>query len=59
MLRSLNREKGIVWLLSLYVIFVWKETLDGDTRLQFEKSFGFLSFKFKMDSDSIGAIPGL
>ena len=45
-----SREKEMVWLLGHYISTVWDEIyVKGGDRLQCDKFFGYLSFKYKAD----------
>ena len=47
-------EQEIVWLVSNYVEYVWHSVFIKNSEIRFEKFFGFLSFKYKIDRNSSG-----
>ena len=52
-------EQGIIWLISSYVSYVWKNLLVGDSAVKVEKFFGFLSFKYKNSKFEFGRFFGI
>ena len=49
-------EQDIVWLISNYVSFVWKNFLVGEGVVKVDKFFGFLTFKYKNNKHGFGKI---
>ena len=47
-------EQEIVWLVSNFVEYVWVCIFIKNSEIRFEKFFGFLCFKYKMDRNSFG-----
>ena len=53
-----DSENEIVWLLSQYVHYTWMHFSSKQTELKLEEFFGFLSWKYKNRSASVGNIIG-
>ena len=49
-LPSSKFEQEIVWLVGNYVSYVWENISIRNSEVRLEKLFGFLTFKYKMDS---------
>ena len=47
-------EQEIVWLVSNFVEYVWVCIFIKNSEIRFDKFFGFLCFKYKMDRNSFG-----
>ena len=52
-----KNEETVVWLIGMYVNYVWMSL--NDSSVEFEKFFGFLTFKYKEINATIGTINAL
>ena len=52
-------EEGIIWLISNFVSYAWKNLLVGDSVVKPEKFFGFLTFKYKTSKHGFGGFVGI
>ena len=52
-------EENIIWLISNFVLYVWKNFLGGEAVVRVDKFFGFLTFKFKKRRDGVGNFIGI
>ena len=47
-----GQDTEIVWLVSLYVLYVWEMVHVKRMEVKLEKFFGFLTFKYKMHQEN-------
>ena len=52
-------EEGIIWLISNFVSYVWKNFAVGESVVKVEKFFGFLTFKYKNSNHGFGRFVGI
>ena len=45
-------SQEILWLVSTYIVYVWKTVQIKRQEVKLDKFFGFLTFKFKMCQDT-------
>ena len=49
-----RHEKAIVWIIGTYVQYAWHHA-EKENELGWDKFFGYLTFKYKERSESLGA----